>query len=131
MVFPVTYTPSVIASLSRFLLDISVGAKRRVEMWSTSILLISSGIDMSKLLRPASTCATGICSLAAARAPARVVFVSPWTITMSGFSLRRTFSMPVSIFAVCSAWVPEPTSRLYLGSGSCSCWKNMRSMLYE
>ena len=48
-----------------------------LEIWSVSTLLISSGIRRLKLLRPASTCATGIWSLTAAMAPATVEFVSP------------------------------------------------------
>ena len=39
--------------------------------------LISSGMVRSKLRRPASTWASGICSLAATRAAATVEFTSP------------------------------------------------------
>ena len=48
-----------------------------------------------------------------------------------GFSEKRTCSVRVRIFAVCSAWVPEPTSRLYFASGIWSCLKNIRSILKE
>ena len=65
----------------------SSGQKRTADRRSTSIRFRSSGIDRSKLRRPASTCATGT-SPTAARAPATVVFVSPSTTTQSGRSLR-------------------------------------------
>jgi len=52
-------------------------------MESVTMRLISSGIVRSKLRRPASTCATGICNLTAAKAAAIVEFTSPTTINRS------------------------------------------------
>ncbi len=56
----------------------------------------SSGIDRSPLRSPASTCAIGTPAAAAARAPARVEFVSPRTRTSPG----RSASMTARIGAV-------------------------------
>ena len=57
---------------------------------SVTMRLISSGMERSKLRRPASTWATGISSLAAAIAAAIVEFTSPTTIRRSKrFSVRR------------------------------------------
>lgn len=46
-----------------------------------------------------------------------------------GFPYGKTFSIPMSIFAICSVGEPEPTSRLYLAWGSLSCSKNILSRL--
>ena len=51
--------------------------KRRSHSWSVSRRLISSGIVLSKLRSPASTCASGTPSLAPARAAPTVEFTSP------------------------------------------------------
>ena len=69
--------------------------------------------------------ATGMWSFAAVRAAARVEFVSPGTITRSGFCFCNIFSRRVIIFAVCWAWVPLPTFRFAMGSGRCNSWKNI------
>ena len=60
------------------------GASSIEESWSVTRRLTSSGIDMSPERRPASRCTTGICSFAAASAPASVEFTSPTTSTASG-----------------------------------------------
>ena len=64
------------------------GARR-----STSIRLRSSGIARSPLRSPASTCASGTPAALAARAPASVEFVSPYTSTQSGRSARTISSI--------------------------------------
>ena len=62
---------------------------------------------------PASTWATGIPAWAAAKAPDRVEFVSPYTRTRSGRSPSSSGSSAASIRAVCDAFVPPwmPSSR--------------------
>ena len=52
-------------------------AEEKVGATSATMRLISSGIRRLKDRRPASTWATGMCSLAAASAPASVELVSP------------------------------------------------------
>ena len=79
---------------------------------SATIRLTSSGIVMSKLRRPDSTWATGIPIFTAASAAARVELTSPGTITRSGFSSARTGSSRSIVRAVCTAWLPEPTSSM-------------------
>ena len=59
------------------------------------------------------------------RTPAMVEFVSPGTITRSGFCFCNSLSRRVIIFAVCCAWVPLPTFRFAMGSGKRSSWKNI------
>lgn len=56
---------------------VTVGTNNNFDIWSVRILFCSSGIFILKLLRPASTWATGINSLLAHKAPAKVEFVSP------------------------------------------------------
>ena len=70
----------------------------------------SSGIERTNERTPASTCATGTASFAAASAPARVEFVSPKTTTASGRSAMIAASIPGSMRAVCAACVPDPAS---------------------
>jgi hypothetical protein len=84
MTSPTRWTPSVIPSAARFRTASSVGQKRSVDRRSTSTRFSSSGDDRSKERRPASTCATGTRSFAAASAPASVELVSPRTTTTSG-----------------------------------------------
>lgn len=69
---PVRWTPAVTPSAARFATAVAVGQKRRAEMGSVRTRFTSPGIRS-----PASICATGTCTFAAARAPARVEFVSP------------------------------------------------------
>jgi len=69
--------------------------------------------------------ATGMRSFAAVRAPAKVEFVSPGTITRSGFCFCNSLSRRVIIFAVCCAWVPLPTFKFAIGSGRLSSSKNI------
>jgi len=69
--------------------------------------------------------ATGMCSFAAVKAPAKVEFVSPGTITRSGFCFCSILSRRSMIFAVCWACVPLPTFRFAIGSGMCSSSKNI------
>ena len=95
------------------------------ETASVSLRLCSSGINGSKLLSPASRCATGTWSLTAASAPASVELTSPATTTRSGSSASITAAMRVSALAVCSAWLPEPTPRKMSGSGIPSSRKKM------
>ena len=56
-------------SAARFATAVGVGAKSQRDRWSAMTRLISSGMRRSKERRPASTCATGTCNLAAASAP--------------------------------------------------------------
>ena len=63
--------------------------------WSVTIRLISSGIVRSKLRRPASMWATGISSLAAVSAAARVELTSPGTTTRSGRSATQDRLQPL------------------------------------
>jgi hypothetical protein len=58
-----------------------LGQKRSVDRRSTRIRFSSSGDDGAKERRPASTCATGTRSFAAASAPTSVELVSPKTTT--------------------------------------------------
>ena len=81
--------------------------------------LISSGISRSKLRRPASTCATGIRFLLATRLHASVELTSPTTMTQLGFTSSTTGSKRRITSAVCTACVPEPTSRLRSGARQC------------
>ena len=78
-------------------------------MESVTILLISSGMDISKLRSPASTCAIGIWSFLAVMEHAKVEFTSPTTITRSGRSWIHTSSNAVKILAVCRACVHATT----------------------
>jgi hypothetical protein len=78
-------------SLPKLSTAVFVGQKRKFEQWSTSTRLTSSGIFLLNDRKPASTWATGICSLAAARTPARVVLVSPKTKAISGLSFKKYF----------------------------------------
>ena len=63
--------------------------------WSATIRLTSSGIVRSKLRRPDSMWATGICILTAVSAAARVELTSPGTITRSGCSLDQDRLQPL------------------------------------
>jgi len=74
---PTTWTPSNIPSLCRLFAALVVGTNRRLERWSATTLLISSGMVLSKLLSPASTWAILMFSFEAASTPARVELVSP------------------------------------------------------
>jgi len=69
--------------------------------------------------------ATGMWSFAAVRAPARVEFVSPGTMTRVGFCFCNIFSRRSIVFAVCCAWVPLPTFKFAIGSGKLSSSKNI------
>ena len=59
--------------------------------------------------------ATGMCSLVAASAAARVELTSPATSDEVGGVLQQDRLEPVSTAAVCWAWLPEPTPRLCVG----------------
>ncbi len=83
---------------------------------------------MSKERSPASTCATFTPIFFAVSAQAIVELTSPTTTTQSGRSVRRTFSNAIMIFAVCSAWLPDPTSRWWSGFGISSSRKNTSDM---
>ena len=74
---PTTWTPSTTPSASRLRAATSVGQKSCAARWSVTTRLISSGMRRSNDRRPASTCATGIMSLAATSAAAIVELVSP------------------------------------------------------
>ena len=115
-------------SARRFRTPDSSVTKNRSLMASVSFRLISSGIDMSKDRRPASTWATFVPSFFAGSAHPMVEFTSPTTTTQSGFSWRRYFSKATMILAVCSAWDPEPTSRCRSGSGISSSRKKTSDM---
>ena len=75
--------------------------KSRSASWSVSSRLSSSGMPRSPLRRPASTCATGMPSLAAQSAAAMVELTSPTTTTRSGRSRSSTGSRRSSTCAVC------------------------------
>ena len=64
-------------SWCKFLIACSVGQNNTELILSVRIRLISSGIFILYERSPASICATRICNLLAAKAPARVEFVSP------------------------------------------------------
>jgi hypothetical protein len=87
-----------------------LGQKRSVDRRSTRIRFSSSGDDGAKERRPASTCATGTRSFAAASAPTSVELVSPKTTTASGCSFRSAASIAGSRWPVSSPCVPEPDS---------------------
>ena len=74
---PTTCTPAVTPSAASSRSETPEGQNSRSARWSTRTRLISSGIRLLKLRSPASTWATGTCSLAAARPPASVELVSP------------------------------------------------------
>ncbi len=79
--------------------------------------LISSGIAMSPLRSPASTCATGTCSFLATIEHASVEFTSPTTSVHAGRWRWTISSYATMIFAVCCAWLPPPASRWKSGFG--------------
>ncbi len=114
---PVRITPARTPSAERFATAASVGANSSVDTWSVRTRLVSSGIARSKDRRPASTWATGMSSLAAASAPARVELVSPYTITIDGLVSTSTCSIASSILPVCAPWDAEPICRLTSGAG--------------
>jgi hypothetical protein len=99
--------------------------RHSAESWSVIRRFTSSGMVMSKLRSPASTWATGMCSLAATRAAAIVEFTSPYTMTSAGERLVNSRSSPIMSAAVCSACPPEPTPRLTSGTGSPSSSKKI------
>ena len=105
-------------SARRFSTASSLCRKRCSENSSATIRLISSGIVRSKLRRPDSMWATGICILTAVSTAARVELTSPGTITRSGRSSSRTGSRRSIVRAVCTAWLPEPTSSMWSGAGT-------------
>ena len=90
----------------------------RSAIWSVSTRLISSGMLRSKLRSPASTWTTGIRFLLATRLQASVELTSPTTITQLGSTSSSTGSKRRMISAVCTACVPEPTSRFKSGAGN-------------
>ena len=98
-----------IPSIARLIADSSVGTKYSLEHMSAASLLISSGIVSSKERSPASTWPTGMCNLLATSAPASTAFVSPCTSRISGFSSKRTSSIPSIILPVCFPCEPDPT----------------------
>jgi len=61
-------------------------------MASVTKRLISSGISRSPLRKPASMCATGMCSFFATIEQAKVELTSPTTTTMAGRSSPHSFS---------------------------------------
>jgi len=85
--------------------------KRRSQMASVSLRLISSGIVMSKERNPAFHVRHLHAIFFAVSAQAIVEFTSPTTTTQSGRSLLEDLLEGHHDLAVCSAWLPEPTSR--------------------
>ena len=75
--------------------------------WSTKMRLISSGMERSKLRRPASRWPNGIPSRWAASAPASVLFTSPGTNTKSGLTFSMTSTSWVVMWANCNPAEPE------------------------
>ena len=108
---------SAMPSARRFSTASSLCRKSSSESSSATIRLISSGIVRSKLRRPDSTWATAIPIFAAVSAAARVELTSPGTTTRSGRSAASTGSSRSIVRAVCWAWLPEPTSSMWSGSG--------------
>ncbi len=84
---------------------------------SATILFTSSGMVMSPLRSPASTCPYGMSSLANTSAAASVEFTSPGIKARSGRSRRTTDSSAFMTRPVCSACVPDPTLSQWSGSG--------------
>ena len=121
---PTWLTPATTPSRPRFSTAWFVGQSSKAETWSVRTRLSSSGMPRSNDRNPASTCAMGIPSLAAASAPAKVEFVSPYTITMSGLRRSSSASIAPSIFPVVSPCLPEPISKLHAGSGIPNSLKN-------
>ncbi len=117
-----------IPSATRLSTASSDGVKRKSESWSVTMRLISSGMLRSRLLRPDSTCPTGIIRFAAASAQATVEFTSPATSTSLGGDTSRSASKRSRIRAVWMAWLAEPTSRFTSGSGRPSSSKKTRDM---
>ena len=115
-------------SARRFSTPSREGAKSRSARRSVTTRLISSGIVQSRLLRPASTCATLKPSFAVTSAAATVEFTSPYTSTTSGRVSRHTGSKRCMMSAVWPACEPEPTSRLWSGRGIPSSAKNVSDM---
>ena len=76
-------------SVARFRTASSEGASNRLERWSATLRLCSSGMSQSKLRSPASRWQTGIFSFTAASAPASVELTSPGTTTRSGLILTK------------------------------------------
>ena len=128
MTLPTWWTPAVLPSAARLARPLGSLTSRRSATASVTIRLTSSGMARSKLRRPASTWATGMCSLTAVRAQARVELTSPTTTTRSGRSARQTFSNSTMTRAVCSAWLPEPTPRKSSGAGISSSSKKTLDM---
>ena len=86
--------------------------------------LSSSGIVRSPERSPASRCATGTPSLAAASVAPSVEFTSPGTTIAAGGSGSSTDSTPAMTAAVCAACEPDPTPRWWVGAGRPSCSRN-------
>src|SRR6185503_2443864 len=105
---------------SRTRLSTAAGSvtKKKSEIESVTMRLISSGIARSRLRSPASTCATGMPAFLATMAQASVELTSPTTITRSARRLRQCASKASMIFAVCSACEPLPASKQTSGRGS-------------
>jgi hypothetical protein len=82
--------------------------KNQSLMASVTRRLISSGMPMSPLRRPASTCATAIPIFFATIEQASVEFTSPTTTLAAGRASRHRASYASITFAACSAWLPPP-----------------------
>ena len=112
-------------SARRFPAASALCMKRYSEKRSATIRLTSSGIVMSKERRPDSTWATGSPIFAATKTAARVELTSPGTTRRSGSSASSTGSSRSIVRAVWAAWVPEPTSSMWSGSGTPSSSKKI------
>ena len=111
-----THSPGT-PSDSRFASASADVVNSHLEMRSVKTRLISSGMFQSRDRNPASTWATGMPNFTAAIAQAIVELTSPTTTTASISRFWRYASKATMTPAVCSAWLPEPMSRLTSGSG--------------
>ncbi len=118
-------------SFWRFLTAVMVGAKRIRLMASTTTRFISSGIPLSKDLKPASTWASMVRVFEAAIAAPRVEFTSPTTTVASGRRSSRIASYCLITSAVWAPWVfaSLPTDRKTEGSGRSRSSKNAFDIL--
>ena len=117
-----------IPSRRRFSSASGLGVRRRSASASVTSRLISSGMVRSNERSPASTWATRAPSFEATSVQAMVEFTSPTTTTQSGAKAVSTGSNRIMIWAVCPAWLPEPTSRLSSGGAISSSSKNTCDM---
>ena len=106
---PTSTAASPRPSWRRLAIAASVEHRDSADSASATTRFTSSGIERLNERMPASTWASGSWAFPATSAPPSVVLVSPYTSTASGASSATSGSSPVTIAAVCLAWLPEPT----------------------